>query len=377
MPERYSPDDIDTYLQRLIAADDTQVAALRRANWKAGFREREFERQLLTRFESIHGRSADEYGFAFDWDGLGLDDEAVSRLQDAGVDRDELHRYFAYPDVFSVHPEDYHYYSSLAFISQNAEEKLTDHRQTIDTLKDGNCTFATEGLRNLCQEINENISVWAVNLPERVDAQQAAKHSLLLTEGARINGVAKNMSGNAAVREVATPIIYALQTNGELSSIEVTRERGESRETLRAEDGEEIDSSTIDTAYAFHRIETTSGAYVRFGEPDIEVYDETGQRTAGAEIKGRIDDSNWKESWGTTIEDKLSSFDDDTDTLLLQYIYTDKTVYGSDQDDPESYAIAEMMDSGTLDMPFSLTLLDTDEDYRAEYTDHIRALLGF
>jgi hypothetical protein len=377
MAERYTPDDIDTYLQRLMDADNTQIAALRRANWKAGFREREFERQLLTRFESIHSRSTDEYDFEFEWDGLSLDDEAASRLRNAGVDEEEFFRYFAYPDVFSAHPEDYKYYSSLAFISQNAEGKLTDYRETISSLKEGNCTFVTEGLRNLCKEINENISVWAVNLPEDIDAQQAAKHSLLLTEGARINGVAKNVSGNAAVSEVATPIIYALQDNDELSSIEITKERGGPHETLQAENGQEIDSSIIDTAYAFHRIETTSGAYVRFGEPDIEVYDEAGQRTAGGEIKGRIDDSNWKESWGTTIEDKLSSLDDDTHTLLLQYIYTNKTVYGSDEDDPESYAISEMIDNGTLDMPFSLTLIDTNEDYRAEYTDHIRALLGF
>lgn len=142
MSECYSPDDIDTYLQRLINADDTQIAALRRANWKTGFREREFERQLLTRFDSIHGRSADEYGFVFDWDGLGLNDEAVSRLQDAGVGRNELHRCFAYPDMFSVHAKDYHYYSSLAFISQNAEDDLSDHKQTISSLKNGNCTFA-------------------------------------------------------------------------------------------------------------------------------------------------------------------------------------------------------------------------------------------
>lgn len=370
--------DLDLYLQSIVNEDNIEEQLVQESRWKISYRESQLERRGILQ---MHRRAMSMESERFDWDDLGVSDQAVETLRDNGVSRGELHQYFAHPDILK-RTDLLKYYRTLAGVSENRLRGMDSIKPALKELDSSNQSFRTsDSLRRLCRFFNSLISTWASSLTDE-DPDMRALISALLTEGAAIEGSSRNAGGRKAVVNVASVLAEDFDDYGVLDSFEVKQTSQESFTTITASElGDTYTLGDLSGAYDVKEIRTTNGGVVNVDqtEPDMVVRSPNGL-TGYGEIKDRKDTSNQWEGWLPLIRSKLEDFETrspDAKRMILQPVYTQRMIEGDRGNDAEDVGVKGLIQDGLLNVPFNISQVIADEESRDFFGVYIRELLGY
>jgi hypothetical protein len=370
--------DLDTYLNSIINEAEIEGELVQEARWKVAYRETQLRRRELV---AKHAEAMALDARHLNWEDLGVSDQAIESLVQNGTSQDELHRYFAHPDVLRS-TDLLHYYRTLAGVSENRLRKLDSVKPAVRELRSGTSSAEEEeSLRRLCRFFNSLLSAWATSLTNE-DPSHRSLISALLTEGAAIEGSSRNAGGRKAVVNVASVLVEDLSEHEVLDSFYVKQTaQDEFTEITARQLGDSYTLGDLSGAYDVHEVRSRNGGVVNLdqSEPDMVVRSQTGI-TGYGEIKDRKDVSNQWEGWLPLIRSKLEDFDKRESTarrMLFQPVYTRRMIDGVRGSDAEDVGVRELVRSGLLDVPFNITRLIEDEDAREFFGGYLRQLLGY
>jgi len=377
MPDIWDVIDLDTYLASIVNEDNIEEHLIQEARWKVSYRDTQFnQRGMMDRYH----RAVDLDERSLDWKDLGVSEQAIETLENNGVLRSHLHRFFAHPTILASNNDLFEYYRTLAGVSDNRLRDMGSVRSTVRQLRNGNPMVSeTEELSRLCRFFNSLISTWASSLTDD-DPEARALLSVVLTEGAAIEGSSRNAGGRKAVVNVGSVIVEDLWEHDQLESFRFKLTSDDDFTTVPASlVGEEHSISEISGAYAIERITATNGGEVAFTEPDMIVRSPQGVQGFG-EIKDRKDISNQWEGWLPLIRSKLEDFKDrdpDAKRMMIQPVFTERMIHGERGSDAQDVGIRDfILEDDLLDVPFNMSQMLADEDVRDFFGSYIRFLMG-
>lgn len=369
--------DLDAYLNSIINEDNIEEHLVQESRWKISYRESQLERRGLL---DMHQDAMLLAGQQLDWNNLGVSDQAREILLRNGISKTELQGFFAHPRVLTQSSHLFHYYRTLAGVSENRLSRMGTVRPAVRALTNSNKVVQeNDALRRLCRYFNSLISTWASGLTTG-DPRQRALVSALLTEGAAIEGSSRNAGGKKAVVNVASVIVEDLAEQGWLEAFVAKQTSGDDFEKISAEElGESYSLSDLSGAYDVSAIYANNGGAVEFSEPDMIV--KSPKRVTGyGEIKDRKDISNQWEGWLPLIRSKLVDFrsrNPSAKRIILQPIFTERMIEGERGSDAEDVGVRGFIQEDLLDVPFNISQIIADEDSRDFFGGYIRSLLGY
>ncbi|KAB1198437.1 MULTISPECIES: hypothetical protein [Haloferax] len=373
----WSRSDLGRYLESIVNEDDIEEQLIQESRWKISYRESQLERRGLLR---MHREAMSLEEKKLDWADLGLTDQAKETLDKSGVEETELHRFFAHPGVLVESPGLFHYYRTLAGVSENRLRDMKTVRPAVRNLTGSTKSPEVDDpTRRLCRYFNSLISTWASGITDG-EPKQRALTSALLTEGAAIEGSSRNAGGKKAVVNVASVIVADLHEHDRLDAFVVKQTSSDDFDRVSAAElGESYPLSDLSGAYDVDAIYAKNGGKVSFSEPDMIVESPSGV-TGYGEIKDRKDISNQWEGWLPLIRSKLVDFksrNSSAKRMVLQPVFTERMIDGERGSDAEDVGVRGFIDEDLLDVPFNISKILADEDSREFFGDYIRSLLGY
>lgn len=376
----WGTNDLDQYLRAIVNEDNIEEHLVQESRWKISYRESQLERRGLIERHRHAFSLGDRH---LDWEDLGLSDQAIETLVNYGVSDENLHHYFAHPQVLSEERNLFDYYRTLAGVSENRLSRMDSVRSAVRSLTTSNGSAPiNDEMRRLCRYFNSLISTWASGITSD-DTKSRALISALLTEGAAIEGSSRNAGGRKAVVNVASVIVEELNGYDQLESFEVKQTSGDDFVRISASElGDSYSESDLAGAYDVRMIYATNGGHVNLdsSEPDMIVLSPDGAVSGFGEIKDRKDISNQWEGWLPLIRSKLVDFrtrDSSAERMILQPIYTTRMIVGERGSDAEDVGVKGFIEEDLLDVPFNISQIIADEESRDFFGGYIRKLLGY
>jgi hypothetical protein len=267
---------------------------------------------------------------------------------------------FVHPKILNLNPQFLKYYRSVAMLPQKGLKAISSV-SSIKRIEDGKVepgSLSTETLKRLTSSINEVISL-VVSLSTDI-SENEIQGMMYATAGTNIDGSWRNSIGNEGERVIRSLILSEIIPQGEVSSITYKSNKTKAIADLTKENVPENVSS-------IRTINLINGYSILFAsEPDISLFDDSGEIVGIIEIKAGLDPAGALERLGAMLksfENTLAEYPDAV-TILVASCITEEV---------QSRLGASM----AVRQTYITTEITSNESQRRKFANRIRRILKF
>ncbi|MFT2213061.1 XcyI family restriction endonuclease [Rhizobium giardinii] len=304
---------------------------------------------------------------ALDWSThkeFGISDEVFAIANTSG-DPVTLAHYLCHPSLLISRPEMLKYYRCISTFSQKGI-KAVSGVSSADRLETGRPIDQAKAAA-LASAINGNLGpIYRVALPS-LDKLKAIMHA---TAGISIDGGWKNAVGSEGERVIKSVIVRHGFLNSEIVSVTIPNSRMSNgrKSGSTAIPAKEITIDWIDNhAGSFQSVLFKNGSIAVFGsEPDVTLYDSSGQTVAGIEVKAGLDPAGALERLGAMLKsfDAITAIAPQAQRILVIACLTTEVD-------------ARLKEVAALSRQYSLTdIIKNTKGTEVRFANMVRGLLG-
>lgn len=227
---------------------------------------------------------------------------------------------FVHPKVLQLNPAYLKYYRSVAMLPQKGLKAIS-RVHNVDKIEKGKIepgTLSTEVISSLVKAINEVLSL-VVTLATEIDENEI-QGMMYATAGTNIDGSWRNSIGVEGERVIRSIILRELFNQNEITSI--IDKQGHTKAISDIDENEALEN--IDSIRVMN---LNNGFSVLFSsEPDISMYDDSGNIVGIIEIKAGLDPAGALERLGAMLksfENTLAEYPNAV-TVLVASCITDE-----------------------------------------------------
>jgi hypothetical protein len=203
---------------------------------------------------------------------------------------------FVHPDILGAHPQLLRYYRSIAMVSQKGL-KAVSGVSNVERIEAGNVksgALASAIVTKLVCAINEVISL-VVSLSTSI-SENELRGMLFATAGTNIDGSWRNSIGDEGERVIRSIIVKELFAQKEVTSIIDAQNKTRQISELDV-------TSVLDSIANIRTISVKNGYSIQFAaEPDVQMFDESGNIVGIVEIKAGNDPAGALERLGAMLK---------------------------------------------------------------------------
>jgi len=227
---------------------------------------------------------------------------------------------FVHPKILQLHPSFLKYYRSVAMLPQKGLKAISgvSFVERIEAGKTEPGSLSSEAISKLVCSINEVVSL-VVSLSTDINETEI-QGMMYATAGTNIDGSWRNSIGSEGERVIRSIIIREIHSHGEISSI--TDRQNKTKPIA------ELDSASIlENIDNIRTVNLINGFSLLFAsEPDVALYDDSGNIVGSIEIKAGLDPAGALERLGAmfkSFENTLAEFPNAV-TILVASCITDE-----------------------------------------------------
>lgn len=222
-----------------------------------------------------------------------ISDEAWNVIQTNGIDPMIV---FVHPKILQMNPTYLKYYRSVAMLPQKGLKTIS-HVSNIDKIENGNIeagTLSSTTIDRLVKTINEVLSL-VVSLATDIN-EKKIEGMMYATAGTNIDGSWRNSIGAEGERVIRSLMFKELHKQKEVSSIQYRNGLIEDNSVFK-------EDAVLKNFESVKALNLKNGYSILFAsEPDITMYDASGNIVGVIEIKSGLDPAGALERLGAMLK---------------------------------------------------------------------------